>query len=252
MPITEEQRVRYSRHLALPEIGEKGQEKLLSSRVLTIGAGGLGSPLILYLAAAGIGAIGVVDSDTVALSNLQRQILHETGDIGRPKVESATDAVHDLNPGVTVIPIHARLTAENAETIIKDYDVVADGSDNFETRFLVNDTCLKWRKPLVSAAIIGFDAHIAAFRGYEPAQPCYRCVYGEIPPREVLPSCAESGVLGAIAGIAGSWQAGEVIKELLGIGESLAGHMLILNTLRNAARKVKMGKDPACFSCGMK
>ncbi len=247
MDFTEEQIHRYARHIILPEMGGTGQAKLLKSKVLVIGAGGLGSPLILYLAAAGVGTIGVVDDDEVDLSNLQRQILHNTARIGTPKVDSAAEAVRVLNPDVTIVPHRLRLEADNALELIAGYDLVADGSDNFPTRFLVNDACRLAGKPLVSAAILRFDGQLATFK---PGGPCYRCLYGDIPPAGQIPTCSQAGVLGAMAGVMGSWQAVEVVKELLGMGESLSGSLVMLDALGTSVRKVRLKPDPACPLCG--
>ncbi|MBM3516987.1 MAG: HesA/MoeB/ThiF family protein, partial [Alphaproteobacteria bacterium] len=216
MGITEQQVERYARHIILKEIGGGGQAALLRARVLVVGAGGLGSPLILYLAAAGVGTIGVVDDDAVSLSNLQRQIIHATDQIGRPKTESAQRAVGAINPDVTLVPHTARLTAANALELIGAYDVVADGSDNFATRFLVNDACYLARKSLVSAALLRFDGQLSTYRAHRDGDhPCYRCVFRE-PPPDLIPTCSEAGVLGALAGVMGSLQAVEVVKEILG------------------------------------
>ena len=243
--------VRYARNISLPEIGETGQERLLRSKVLVIGAGGLGSPLLFYLAAAGVGTIGIADDDRVALSNLQRQILHETGDTGRPKVDSAADTIHDLNPEVTIIPHHCRLDRNNVDAIITEYDLVADGCDNFETRFLISNACMRHQKTLVSAAIIGFSGQLYTFKPYLGApHPCYQCIYPELPPPEATPRCSESGILGSVAGQMGSWQATEVIKELLEIGDSLSGYMIVADALTNNIRKVAVPRDPACKGCG--
>ncbi|MBT6094096.1 MAG: molybdopterin-synthase adenylyltransferase MoeB [Rhodospirillaceae bacterium] len=255
MEFTEEQINRYARHILLPEVGGTGQEQLLNSKVLVIGAGGLGSPLILYLAAAGIGTIGVVDDDTVDLSNLQRQVLHHTADVGKPKVESAAEAVAAINPDVTLEAHQFRIDVSNAADLIGRYDLVADGSDNFSTRFLINDTCYFERKPLVSAAILRFDAQIATYKPFpgaagENAGPCYRCLFREPPPPGQIPTCAEAGVMGAMCGMVGSFQATEVIKELLGIGESLAGSLLICDGLGADVRKIKVNPDPGCPLCG--
>lgn len=242
---------RYSRHIILPEIGGAGQQALKKARVLVIGAGGLGSPLLLYLAAAGIGVIGIVDDDTVSLSNLQRQVLHGTEDIGRKKTESAAVGVAALNPHVRVIEHTERLTPENADRLIGGYDVVADGSDNFDTRFLVNDTCYRLKKTLVTAAILRFDGQLSTFKAYrgEP-HPCYRCVFPEPPPPGSVPACSEAGVLGALGGVMGSLQALEVVKELLELGDSLSGRLLLYDALRGDIRTVKLRRDPHCRTCG--
>tara|TARA_Y100001960_G_scaffold328593_1_gene417782 strand:+ start:424 stop:1227 length:804 start_codon:yes stop_codon:yes gene_type:complete len=252
---TEEQINRYARHILLPEVGGNGQAQLLKSKVLVVGAGGLGSPLILYLAAAGVGKIGVIDDDLVDLSNLQRQIVHHTGDISRPKVESAAESILAINPDVKVEKFMKRLNASNAMQIIAGYDLVADGSDNFSTRFLVNDACYFAKKPLVSAAILRFDAQLATYRpssGINESDPgpCYRCVFREPPPPGQVPSCAEAGVLGAMCGMAGSFQATEVIKELLNVGESLDGSFLVFDGLSAEIRKIKVNRDPDCPLCG--
>ncbi|MEO5374120.1 MAG: molybdopterin-synthase adenylyltransferase MoeB [Alphaproteobacteria bacterium] len=249
MEFTEDQIHRYARHILLPEVGGIGQEKLLRSRVLVVGAGGLGSPLILYLAAAGVGTIGVVDDDEVDLSNLQRQVLHATGRIGWPKVDSAVAAVAAINPDVRVVPHRLRLDRDNALALIADHDVVADGSDNFATRFLVNDACFLAGRPLVSAAILRFDGQLATFKAHQGG-PCYRCIFREAPPPGQIPTCAEAGVLGAIAGTLGSLQATEVLKEILGIGESMAGSLLIYDALSVTFRRVKVRPDPGCPLCG--
>ncbi len=243
--------VRYARNISLPEIGRAGQDRLGRAKVLVVGAGGLGSPLLLYLAAAGVGTLGVVDHDLVALSNLQRQILYETTDIGQAKAEAAQFALNDMNPEVKVIPHHTRLDESNIEEIIGGYDLVADGSDNFATRFLVNSHCLKAKKTLVSAAVIGFGGQLYSFKPYLGApHPCYQCLCPRLPPPDATPRCADSGVLGSVAGILGSWQATEVIKELLGIGESLSGYMLLLDALKAEIRKIKLPRDPMCKCCG--
>lgn len=250
MDFSDNQIERYARHILLREVGGAGQEKLLASRALVIGAGGLGSPVLMYLAAAGVGAIGVVDDDRVDLSNLQRQIAHATSDIGRPKVESARDTVRALNPEVTFIAHNERLTAANAMEIISGYDIVADGSDNFATRFLVNDACYFARVPLVSAAILRFDGQVATFRAFEEKKPCYRCLFRYPPPQDMAQTCAEAGVLGALAGMVGGLQATEVLKELLAIGNGLAGHLVIIDGLGATFRKVAVKADPGCPLCG--
>jgi molybdopterin/thiamine biosynthesis adenylyltransferase len=249
MDFTEDQIQRYARHILLDEVGGTGQEKLLKARVLVIGAGGLGSPAILYLAAAGVGTIGVVDDDKVDLSNLQRQVLHTTARVGVPKVKSAQETVAAVNPDVRLIAHQTRLTAANALELVSGYDLVADGSDNFTTRFLVNDACFFARKTLVSAAVLRFDGQLYTFKPHAGG-PCYRCLYPEPPPEGQIPTCAQAGILGAVAGVLGSLQATEVLKEILGIGISMAGRLLIYDALAAAVRLVKIGKDPACPLCG--
>lgn len=244
---SEAQIQRYSRHILLPEVGGVGQTRLLRSKVLVIGAGGLGSPAILYLAAAGVGTIGVIDDDRVDLSNLQRQILHTTARVGALKAESAQETVRAINPDVRVVPIVKRLDPSNAAELIADWDIVADGSDNFDTRFLVNDACRLVGKTLVSAAILRFDGQLATFK---PGAPCYRCLYHKPPPPDQIPSCAQAGVLGAVAGMLGTMQATEVIKEILGVGDSMAGHLMIVDALSMTFRKVRVPRDPECALCG--
>lgn len=251
MDFTEDQLHRYARHIVLPEVGGVGQTKLLESRVLVVGAGGLGAPLLMYLAAAGVGTIGVVDDDVVDLSNLQRQVIHGTSRIGVAKVESAREAVADINPDVRLVPHKERLTAANVDALIRDYDLVADGSDNFDTRFLVNDACHLAGKTLVSAAILRFEGQISTFRsGLGEGEPCYRCLYREPPPPGMVPSCSEGGVFGALAGTMGSLQAVEVLKELMGIGDSLAGALLIYDALAATFTRMKLPRDPDCPLCG--
>ena len=251
MDFTEDQVNRYARHIILNEVGGTGQAKLLASKVLVVGAGGLGSPLVLYLAAAGIGTIAVIDDDAVDLSNLQRQVIHGTDRIGTAKVESARQTVAGINPDVTVIPIHARFAAANALSLIADCDLVADGSDNFDTRFLVNDACYLAGKTLVSAAILRFDGQLSTYKAHLGGDnPCYRCLFPEAPPPGLIPSCAEGGVLGALAGVMGSLQSVEVLKELLGVGDSLSGNLLIYDALKTVFRKIKLRPDPDCPLCG--
>jgi adenylyltransferase/sulfurtransferase len=248
--LTDEQLERYARHIVLREVGGAGQAKLLAARVLVIGAGGLGSPLILYLAAAGVGTIGVVDFDEVSLSNLQRQVLHTTQNVGRLKTESAGETVRAINPDVRIVPHPERLTAANAANLIADYDIVADGSDNFATRFLINDACYFGRKPLVSAAVTEFDGQLATYKPYRGELPCYRCLFPEPPPAGLAPNCSETGVLGAVAGVMGTLQAVEVLKEILSLGDSMAGRLLIYDALSAQFRTVKVPRDPACALCG--
>ena len=252
MSLTDQQVERYARHILLPEIGGAGQAKIRSSKVLVIGAGGLGTPVIQYLAAAGIGTLGIVDDDTVDLSNLQRQVIHTTARLGQTKVASAKAAVADINPDVTVVEHHDRLTAENARELISGYDIVADGCDNFATRFLVMDTCYLEQKTLVSGAILRFDGQLSVFKPHARTNgdcPCYRCLYPEAPPPDMVPSCAEAGVLGALCGTIGSLQAAEILKEITGAGESLAGSLIIFDGLRTEFRKIKIKPDPKCALC---
>ena len=251
---SDEQLDRYARHIVLREVGGAGQQKLLGAKVLVVGAGGLGSPVILYLAAAGVGTIGIADFDTVSLSNLQRQIAHRTADIGRLKVDSASETARAINPGVKYISHSERLTADNALNILSNYDVVADGSDNFATRFLLNDACFFARKTLVSAAVTEFDGQLATYAAWKREEavryPCYRCIFSEAPPPEAAPNCSETGILGAVAGVLGTLQALEVMKEILGLGDSLAGRLLIYDALSAQFRNVKVHPDPACNLCG--
>ncbi|MDQ3139040.1 MAG: molybdopterin-synthase adenylyltransferase MoeB [Gemmatimonadota bacterium] len=240
--------LRYSRHLLLPEVGVEGQRKLKAARVLTIGAGGLGSPLSLYLAAAGVGTIGIVDFDVVDLTNLQRQIVHGTATLGRPKLESATARLTDLNPNVNVVGHDGRLTADNALDIIRDYDIVIDGTDNFPTRYLVNDACVLLGKPNVYGSIFRFEGQASLF--YAKEGPCYRCLYAEPPPPGLVPSCAEGGVLGVLPGIIGSIQALETIKWIIGAGDSLIGRLVLFDALKLRFRELKLRKDPNCPVCG--
>ena len=240
--------LRYSRHLLLPEVGVAGQRKLKAARVLTIGAGGLGSPLSLYLAAAGVGTIGIVDFDVVDLTNLQRQIVHGTSTLGRPKLESAAARLSDVNPNVRIETHETRLTAENALDILRDYDIVVDGSDNFPTRYLVNDACVLLGKPNVYGSIFRFEGQASLF--YAAEGPCYRCIYSEPPPPGLVPSCAEGGVLGVLPGIIGSIQALETIKWIIGAGDSLLGRLLLFDALKLRFRELQLRKDPTCPICG--
>ena len=254
---TDQQIHRYARHILLNDVGGQGQARLLNSRVLVVGAGGLGSPLLLYLAAAGVGTLGVIDDDVVDLSNLQRQVVHATDRIGMAKVESARQTLAAVNPDTTVVTYEERITATNAQDLISRYDVVADGSDNFPTRFLLNDACYFARKPLVSGAILRFDGQLATFKAFETDDqtdthgPCYRCLFREPPQPGQIPTCAEAGVLGAFCGTVGSLQATEVIKEVLGIGESMSGWLLICDALTTTFRKIKVAADPSCPLCGI-
>jgi molybdopterin-synthase adenylyltransferase len=250
MEFSEEQIQRYARHLILDEVGEEGQARLLQSRVLVVGAGGLGSPVLLYLAAAGVGTIGIVDNDWVDLSNLQRQIVHATPRVGALKVDSARAALLAINPDVRVETHAARLGPENAAALIGGYDLVADGSDNFATRYLLTDWCCRLRKPLVAAALSPFEGQISTFRPYlGDGHPCYRCLFREPPPPDLVPRCAEAGILGAVAGVLGCLQAVEVLKELLGRGDSLDGTLLIYDALRARFHPIRIAKDPDCPTC---
>jgi adenylyltransferase/sulfurtransferase len=251
MDFTDIQVQRYARHIILPEVGGMGQARLLASKVLVVGAGGLGSPLLLYLAAAGVGTIGVVDDDVVDLSNLQRQIVHDQAAVGQPKVDSAARRIRALNPDVQVETHRLRLGAGNALDLVSGYDVVADGSDNFATRFLLNDACFLARRTLVSAALLRFDGQVSTFKAYLGSpHPCYRCLFREPPAKNHAPSCAQAGVFGALAGVLGSWQATEVLKELLGIGTSLSGSLLMLDALNAGFHRISVKPDPDCPLCG--
>ncbi len=239
---------RYSRHLLIPEVGFAGVEKLRAARILCIGAGGLGSPVLAYLAAAGIGRIGIVDDDTVELTNLQRQILYRTDEIGEPKVRAAADRLRALNPHVAIDPIATRFDANNARELVRLYDVVVDGTDTFGSRYLINDACVLEGKPDVYGSIFRFDGQVSVFG--MPGGPCYRCLFPEPPPEHLIPSCAEGGVLGVLAGIIGTWQANEAIKLILGIGTTLAGRLLLVDALDARVREVRVVRDPACPLCG--
>jgi adenylyltransferase/sulfurtransferase len=251
MDFTDDQLQRYARHIVLPEVGGIGQEKLLNARVLVVGAGGLGAPLLQYLAAAGIGTLGVVDDDVVDLSNLQRQVIHATSRIGMPKVDSASLSVAEINPDVRLVAHRERLMAENVMALIADYDIIADGSDNFDTRFLLNDACHLAGKILVSGAILRFEGQVATFKSHLGTDyPCYRCLYRTPPPPGMIPSCSEGGVLGALAGTVGALQATEVLKEVMTIGHSLAGQLILYDALDATFRKIKLPRDAACPLCG--
>jgi len=248
--MTEAQIRRYARHIVLPEIGGIGQSRLIAARVLVVGAGGLGAPALQYLAAAGIGMLGVIDDDVVDLSNLQRQIIHRTGDIGTAKVESAKRALGEINPEVTVQAHKERLTEANVERIVGGYDIVADGSDNFATRYLLNDTCYRLKKILVSAAILRFDGQISTYKAWHGAgHPCLRCVFHAAPSEDSVPSCAQAGVLGALAGTLGALQATEVVKEILGIGRSLSGRLVTYDALETSFEEMAIVKRADCPTC---
>ena len=245
--LTKEQRDRYSRHLLLPEVGVEGQQKLLDAKVLLLGAGGLGSPAALYLAAAGVGTLGIVDDDTVDLSNLQRQVIHTTGRVGEPKVDSAAETIADINPDVEVVKHQVRLDSSNVVELIEPYDIVVDGLDNFPTRYLLNDASVRLRKPVVSASILGFDGQLSVFKPYEG--PCYRCLYPVPPPAELAPSCGANGVLGVLPGTMGLLQATEVVKLIVGAGEPLVGRLLLYEALGATFTELKVRRDPECPIC---
>jgi len=251
MELNEEQFQRYARHLILDEVGEEGQARLLAARVLVVGAGGLGSPLLLYLAAAGIGTLGIVDDDRVDLTNLQRQIVHATRHVGDLKVDSARDTLARVNDGIRVETHAMRLGPDNAEALIGQYDIVADGSDNFATRYLLTDLCFRLEKPLVAAALSPFEGQLSSFRPYLGAgHPCYRCLFRDPPPPDMVPRCEEAGILGAVAGVMGTLQAVEVLKEVLRLGDSLDGTLLIYDALRAGFHRIRIAKDPECPTCG--
>ena len=239
---------RYHRHLILPNVGEDGQRRLKAARVMLIGAGGLGSPAALYLAAAGVGHLGIIDADVVELSNLQRQVLHGTRDVGRPKVSSAEARLRDLNPHVDVATYHARLTSANAMELLRGYDIIVDGSDNFQTRYLVNDACVLLGKPNVYGSVIRFDGQASVFG--VAGGPCYRCLFREPPPPGLIPNCAEGGVFGVLPGLVGTIQATETIKLITGAGEPLIGRLLLVDALRMRFRTIELARDPECRACG--
>ena len=245
--LTPEQRQRYSRHLLLPEVGADGQQKLLDARVLLLGAGGLGSPTALYLAAAGVGTIGIVDDDVVDVTNLQRQVIHTTSRVGAPKVDSAEEAIRDLNPDVQVVKYAARLDASNIMDIVPGWDIIVDGVDNFPTRYLLNDATVRLKIPVVSAAILGFEGQLSVFKPYEG--PCYRCLFRQPPPAELAPSCGANGVLGVLPGTMGLLQATEVVKLILDIGDPLIGRLLMYDALGATVTELKVRRDPECPIC---
>jgi len=245
---TDDQLLRYSRHIILPEVGGKGQAKLLQAKVVIIGAGGLGCPVGYYLTAAGVGTIALIDNDTVEMSNLQRQIAHSVNTIGMPKVESAARTFTALNPDVNIVQIKKRISKDDILDLIKDYDIVVDGSDNFPTRYLVNDACVMTKKPLVSGAILRFEVQVTTIVPGEGA--CYRCLFEDPPPPGLVPSCQEAGVLGVLPGVIGGLQATEVLKLILGKGEVLKGELLIYDALKTTFRKVRIPKNPKCPVCG--
>ena len=248
MPLTYAEELRYSRHLILPGVGLAGQERLKKGRVLLVGAGGLGAPVALYLAAAGVGTLGIADDDVVELTNLQRQVLHRTADVGRAKVASALDTLAALNPLIALRPLPLRITADNALTIVADYDIVVDGTDNFPTRYLLNDACALLGKPLVFGSIFRFEGQVTVFDALRG--PCYRCLFPEPPPPGSVPTCAEGGVLGVLPGLVGMIQATEAIKLLLAAGDALRGRLLLIDALEMRFREIVIRKDPACPLCG--
>lgn len=247
--LTEDQIYRYSRNILIPEIGGEGQKKLLSAKVFCVGAGGLGSPIALYLAAAGVGTIGIADSDNVDISNLQRQVIHSTDDIGKTKTSSAKQRLNRLNPDVNIVEYSELISKENIREIIKNYDIVIDGSDNFATRYIVNDACFFENKTLVSGAVLQFEGQVSVFKPHLGG-PCYRCLFPEIPPQGVIASCQEAGIIGAVAGLVGSIQSLETIKEILGIGNNLDGRLLIINALSMEIDEVRVNKLHSCRLCG--
>jgi molybdopterin-synthase adenylyltransferase len=249
MELTDAQLERYARHIVLHDIGGAGQQKLLAAKVLVIGAGGLGAPCLQYLAAAGVGMLGIVDDDVVDLSNLQRQVIHRTADIGRAKTESAADAIAQINPDITVVQHTERLTPDNAAALVAGYDIVADGSDSFATRFAVNAACVALGKTLVSAAVGKFEGQLATFKGHDPQLPCYRCFVRDAPGGAER-SCAEAGIIGALTGVMGSLQALEVVREIVGFGDSMAGRLMIYDAMTARIRTLTLPKDPACPACG--
>jgi molybdopterin/thiamine biosynthesis adenylyltransferase len=248
MDFTDDQLLRYSRHIILPEVGGKGQSKIAQAKVFIVGAGGLGCPVGYYLTAAGVGTIAMVDNDTVEMSNLQRQIAHSVNTIGMPKVESAKKTFEALNPDVNIIAIQKRMSKDDIIDLIRDYDIVVDGSDNFPTRYLVNDACFMAKKPLVSGAILRFEGQVTTIIPGDG--PCYRCLFEEPPPPGLVPSCQEAGVLGVLPGVIGGLQATEVLKLILGKGDVLKGELLIYNALKTTFRKVKVPKNRSCPLCG--
>ena len=251
LDFSEDELHRYSRHILLREVGAVGQARLRAARVLLVGAGGLGSPLALYLAAAGVGTLGLLDDDALELSNLQRQVAHATARIGQPKVDSAAQSLRALNPSVTLELHHSRLDADAAMELIPRYDLVCDGTDNFPTRFLLGDACHLLGKPLVSAAVLRFEGQLSVFRGHLGApHPCHRCLNPEMPPEGLVPSCSEAGVLGAVVGVMGTLQATEVLKLILGIGDPMDGRLMLWDALGMRFRDVRLRRDPGCALCG--
>ncbi len=241
---------RYARHLILDEVGEEGQAKLLAARVLIVGAGGLGSPVAMYLAAAGVGTLGLVDFDDVDVTNLQRQIVHAQESVGMRKVASAAATLHRLDPAIRIETHDMRVDADNVDALVRGYDLVVDGSDNFATRYLVHDACFFAKKPLVSGALLRFEGQLSTFKAYDSKHSCYRCLFPTPPPADLIPRCEEAGILGSVAGVIGTLQATEVLKEILGLGTSLAGALLIYDALDTQFRRIEVPRDPACALCG--
>jgi molybdopterin-synthase adenylyltransferase len=250
MDLSDDQLRRYARHLILDEVGDEGQERLLNARVLVVGAGGLGAPVLMYLAAAGVGTLGILDHDTVDLTNLQRQVIHTTARVGQAKVDSAAEAIAALNPDVRVVRHPEKLAAANALAHVCAYDLVIDGTDNFPARYLLNDACYFARRPLVTGALLRFDGQLTTVKAYlGPPHPCYRCLFREAPPAGLVPRCEEAGIFGAVAGTIGCLQASEAIKELVGIGTSLSGTLLLFEALGPTFRSIKLKRDPDCPLC---
>jgi molybdopterin-synthase adenylyltransferase len=252
MTLDATQKARYARHIALDEVGEEGQAALLNARVLVVGAGGLGSPALLYLAAAGVGTLGIVDFDTVDLSNLQRQIVHGEETIGEPKVKSAAERLAELNPDIAIETYRTRFTPENAQSLIEQYDLIVDGSDNFTTRYLLNDACYFAGKPLVAAALLRFEGQLSTFKPYLEGEkhPCYRCLFPSPPAPGSVPRCEQAGIFGAVAGVMGTLQATEAIKEILGLGESLSGKLILYDGLSARFTTLTVNREPDCPLCG--
>ncbi|HYJ78915.1 MAG TPA: molybdopterin-synthase adenylyltransferase MoeB, partial [Longimicrobiaceae bacterium] len=246
--LTPEESLRYARHLILPDLGPEGQRRLKGARVLVVGAGGLGSPVAMYLAAAGVGTLGIVDFDRVDVTNLQRQVIHGTRDVGRPKLDSARDRIGEINPHVRVEPHALRLTSADAREVVREYEVVVDGTDNFPTRYLLNDACVLEGRPNVYGSILRWEGQASVF--WAPQGPCFRCLFSEPPPPHLVPNCAEGGVLGVLPGIVGCIQANETLKLLLGVGETLVGRLLLFDALRMRFREMRLRRDPACPVCG--
>ncbi|MED5358180.1 MAG: molybdopterin-synthase adenylyltransferase MoeB [Pseudomonadota bacterium] len=249
--ISDEQLMRYARHVVLEEVGEEGQIKLLESKVLVVGAGGLGSPVLMYLAAAGVGILGVVDDDVVDITNLQRQIVHGTEDIDRPKVDSAEARLRSINPEVRIHKYPYRIAPDNAIELISQYDLVLDGCDNFDTRYMINDACYLAKTPLVSAALLRFEGQLTTIKAFEDGDaPCYRCIFPCSPAPGMVPRCEQAGIFGAVAGVLGTMQATEALKELLGLGQSLSGRLVLYDSMNSDMRSLKVKRDPGCALCG--